>query len=362
MTTESAVLTGLDPRTLSPHHGYLMSVLASPRLADPAGRAMSLSDVLFDEESVGRLVRSVASQMSGRRGLFDMMRFANPLRAPDEAWRRAKKLDDLLDDQEFAEHVQDILIRADRLSKGSRKAVSATDIFGQPTALVVRSVLMALVDLEQQYAPPWARLGLQNVPVGAAPPRGVVLSNSLAPVGASASFAYLGRLYDLDRAIDVLPEQHVRAFCDEVLKRAVSGGLNLPREDVTLMAAAAEALASGIYDVERALDYIRTAMSRRRIRAAAGALAVGAPPGLIEQVRRRIAAIIGKPFEISGDPLKEASLQFRIHPDEPDTVAKILIALFHPRYADDDGLVQSGPLVMNKSLMRAIGLEEEEQE
>lgn len=349
----------VDVRTLSPHRGYLVSSLA-PIVPDASGtpRGFAYRQTLFDAAKVQRLLEDVSRRISARRGRFDLKRFANPLRSSDERWRNARRIEDLVGSDEFADHIFDRLSEYDRLRHREPQLV---DLLGQPSEGLTQVVLAVLEELEAPYAPAWARMQLECLPSSGRLARDHEPDAAFPPRSDHDAFTYLYRIYDIEHAVEILPEHLVRAFLDEVIRRGLANGIPLDelmennRPTIFTIAAAAEALARNLMNLGEAISFLKKRVALKRTRFVEQTLArdTSLEPGAVLDIRKHYCELANVEHEFDQEELAEIALQWRIHSNNPRRIAHILygLSLTRPRTnapARDPGLVRYGPLSVPK--------------
>ena len=358
-TIDKEIVLRVDPRTLSSHRGYTQSVLAPVQIRhDGVPSGTVYGTLVFDALLISALADSVARRLTARRSVLDLVRHANPWQAADEAWRHATSLRDLIDDVEFSNEIDERLMEIERL-RGRPPA--AVDHSGHPSNALLLALLYTLEKLESR-GPEWARLGLECWPSNTMIPKGYSVSSARPPHAGRDMFAYCNQVYDIDYALDVLAERHVRDFSYTLLTRASEREVDVSdlldgsgQPTLPTLSACAEAMVRGIVKISQVVPFIKRRIAEKR----SLRIAVPSPslaPGLLAAVHASFLALTHVDREFTAEELTEIALQATIHEDDPSLIARIVHAVALSEPSDGEDLIRSGPIVLTKSAARREGI------
>ena len=361
-TVDKEILTRVDPRTLSSHRGYIQSVLAPIQIRhDGIPAATVYGKIVFDAVLIASLADSVARRLTSSKSVFDLVRYVNPWQGIEADWRQAKSIKDLFNDDVFAEHIQELVIEYDRL-RG--RPPSIFDSTGHPSLSLITVILSVLENLENfGKGPDWSRLGLELWPVNTVIPKGYLVSDSRPPHSSRDMFTYLFRVYDIDFALDILPESHTRSFTHTLLSRSSQRNVDISdlvdsatgQPTVQTLSASAEGLVRGILKISQIVPFIKRRIAEKRSSRIA-IPSVMVPSGLISAVHDAFIKIINIDRDFTSQELEEVLLQVKIHPDDPLKIAKIIHILGSDTEQDGALLVRHGSIIVARSIAEQEGI------
>lgn len=359
-TVDHEIIQRIDPRSLSPHRGYIQSLLAPVQIRhDGLPAATVYGTIVFDAILIATLAGAVARRLTTRRSAFDLVRYASPWQGLDEDWRQAESTRDLVEDESFTEYIHDRLIEFERL-RG--RILSPMDNSGHPSLSLLTVILSTLESLEDLKGPRWARMGIECWPVGTTIPRGYLTSESRPPHSTRDMFTYCYRVYDVEFALDILPETHVNAFTNTLLTRAADRGVTIDdlldkdkNPILSTSSACAEALVRGILKISQVVPFVKRRIADKRSqRVAITPACISA--GLLTLIQKEFQKFVRIDRDFTEAELTEIALQATIHPDNPRRIAIIIAAVASEIPDDPDILIRHGRVVVTKSVSRREGI------